>query len=324
MGKINSKIRYIKKHIEGCSTVKAYCIFFDYIYTRLVLRFGMEEYMQYKMYRLRNHAKKEFISEYDVLHRIPATINNTPKKEVFNNKDQFDEAFHQYIGRAHCVIDGDNYLDFASFAQDFDEIIVKPLDSWCGKGVEKLCVKGKDLRETYDSIYKNNGKCLVEEVIHQHEAMAEFNPDSVNTLRVITLHDGKGNVHVPCAAMRIGRKGASIDNFCAGGMAAVIDPNEGVIITGAYDKDNVLYIRHPDSGLIIVGFQVPHWDDVIATVKEAALLIPEVRLIGWDVVVKPNGEVSLIEGNISPGARTIQMPIKEGLRTTYTDILGEF
>ena len=53
-------------------------------------------------------------------------------------------------------------------------------------------------------------------------------------------------------------------------------------------------------------------------------MTPEVRLIGWDVVVKQNGEINLIEGNISPGARTIQMPIKEGLRKEYRSILGRF
>ena len=323
MSRIRKTIVTLKDRVGERSPFYVSLIFIDYVFTRIFLKFNLEEYLQYKMYRLRNHAKKEYVSEYDVLHRIPERINHDKKtNELFNNKEQFNRVYHAFIGR--CTIDGQNLQEFQQFAKDLDEMIVKPLDSMCGHGVEKIDLRGKNTQEVYDRIYSTRGKSLAEKIIQQHEAIAAFNPDSVNTLRVITLNDGKGGISVPAAAIRIGRSGASIDNFCAGGMAAVIDPEEGIVITGAYDKDNVRYIRHPDTGLVIVGFQIPYWERVLETVRQTAAMTPEVRLIGWDVVVKQNGEINLIEGNISPGARTIQMPIKEGLRKEYRSILGRF
>ena len=105
MNKLRKKLKYIQDHTQECGTIRAFCIFIDFLFTKLMLRFSLEEYMQYQMYRLRYSAQKEYISEYDVLHRIPETINNSPRREIFNNKNQFNDIFGKYLGRTFCVMD---------------------------------------------------------------------------------------------------------------------------------------------------------------------------------------------------------------------------
>ena len=40
-------------------------------------------------------------------------------------------------------------------------------------------------------------------------------------------------------------------------------------------------------------------------IKRAALVIPEVRLVGWDVAITSNG-VQIIEGNHNPGIQMLE------------------
>lgn len=48
------------------------------------------------------------------------------------------------------------------------------------------------------------------------------------------------------------------------------------------------------------------WAQVIETVKKAALVVPDVRIIAWDVAVTPYG-VELVEGNESFGSVVMQL-----------------
>lgn len=52
-------------------------------------------------------------------------------------------------------------------------------------------------------------------------------------------------------------------------------------------------------------------------VKEAALVVPEVQYIGWEVAILKNS-VALIEGNHDSGHDVVQMIAQTGL---YQDIL---
>lgn len=63
---------------------------------------------------------------------------------------------------------------------------------------------------------------VVEDVILQHSDMAALHPESLNTLRVVTVLNGEGP-HIVYAYIRIGNGGRSVDNLHAGGMYAPIE-----------------------------------------------------------------------------------------------------
>ena len=48
-------------------------------------------------------------------------------------------------------------------------------------------------------------------------------------------------------SLRMGREGSFVDNFSAGGISALIDPDSGVIYTDGADKKGHSYECHPDS-----------------------------------------------------------------------------
>lgn len=325
--RIQKKLDQIRQEIPECNSLrKALSILVDFLICKKRYHVQFEEYRQYSFNKLRHDARKEYITEYDVIKVIPGMYNNSDLRHILDSKVAFNSFFEDFLGRAYCHVSEKEEQKFIDFVSMKEMVIVKPIDSWCGHGVTKFKIPAdrEAQKALYEKLISNYGEFLVEECIIQHEQIGSLNPDSVNTIRVISMIDKTGEVHVPFASIRIGRKGSDVDNFCAGGMAAAIDVASGIVVTHAFDGVGNQYFVHPDSKAQIIGFHIPNWDEVVKTVAEAATHIPEIRFIGWDAVVREDGKVCLIEGNARPGARTLQLPLKKGIKPTYQKYLGRF
>ena len=78
--------------------------------------------------------------------------------------------------------------------------------------------------------------------------------------------------------------------------------------TDGYDKVRRVYKTVPESGVTLKGFQIPLWDEIVAMIKEASLVVPQVGYVGWDVAVSADRGPLLIEGNSYPGQDNAQEP----------------
>ena len=101
------------------------------------------------------------------------------------------------------------------------------------------------------------------------------------------------------AAIRIGQKGTDMDNVDCGGMACPIDLETGKISACGADKKGNVYKKHPESGIELVGFEIPFFDEAKKICMEASKKIPEMKYIAWDVAITESGPV-FIEGNSFP------------------------
>ena len=97
----------------------------------------------------------------------------------------------------------------------------------------------------------------------------------------------------------MGINGSIVDNLHSGGLCAGIDLKTGIVFTPAINSKLNKFLRHPDSGEKIIGLEIPYWDELINTVKEAALLLPELKYLGWDFAILGKS-VALIEANHNP------------------------
>ncbi len=218
---------------------------------------------------------------------------NTGDKELFINKAAFNERFAAYLHRDWLDVSKAGFDEFAAFIRSHGQVMIKATSLSCGKGITKYAYDpADDLRALYDA----NRDMLLEQVIVQHRELAAFNPASTNVPRLNTMVDGQGNVHVFSAFLRTGAGDAVVDNLGAGGMAAHIDVDTGVVTTPAIDMHRREYIVHPLSGQVFPGFRVPRWEEAKSAVIAAAREVPGMRYIGWDVAVTDDG-VCLIEGN---------------------------
>ena len=258
-----------------------------------------DDYFRYEFYRKSGFERNRFIT-YRRSQQIIKKYNDPSKIHYFADKREFNKKFHSYINRDWLDLSKCSEQDLNDFFYKHGEILLKPLNGGQGRGIKKLIsLDGFKLEEYRDYI--------AEEIIQQHEQMSTLNPSSVNTIRVMTF---KGEV-IACA-LRIGGENSLVDNLHSNGICAHIDKDSGVIDYLCIDNDYNKYLKHPATGKILVGFQIPNWNTLISKVKEATKIVPEVQYVGWDVAVLKN-QIVLIEANHDPGHAVMQMSAQIGL-----------
>lgn len=181
------------------------------------------------------------------------------------------------------------------------DVVIKPTLTSHGDGVAKIHVENglADGEVELEKLFANYGQdFLIEDVVRQHADMGALNPDSVNTIRVVTYRSGM-DVVVLYTAIRIGRKGQVIDNESAGGLSAKINP-DGTLSKYAFGAPGQDNIEQTDSGVRLEGYRVPSYDKVLSMVKEQHLNLPFHNIVGWDVCIDEGGEPLLLEWNSAP------------------------
>lgn len=286
---------------------------------------GYVDYETFEMYNM-NDAQRAEILSVSKNNMMVRKLNQADKRFYLDDKAVFNKHYDKFIKRDWLLIDGDNFDAFDKFCEDKESIFMKPLDQSCGAGIEKLRMEDYSTREDRHALYQRllADKCvLAEEVVVQCEEMSKLCTTSVNTVRLVTiLKDGV--VHVAAGAIRMGKEGAFVDNFNHGGLAVLVDVNKGESVTDGYDKWRKTYEYTPILGTKLKGFKIPQWEACVELVKEAALVVPEVRYIAWDVCITENYGPLLIEGNAYPGQDVTQYPkLNLGTYKEFKKILGD-
>jgi hypothetical protein len=138
---------------------------------------------------------------------------------------------------------------------------------------------------------------LAEEAVDPCLELAEFCPNSLNTLRITVLKDQHTDKYeIMSAVLRIST-GSALDNLFQGALVADVDIERGIISTNGVSRIGQEYDEHPVSHKKIQGFQIPRWDEVIAMVRELNSIVPSVGYIGWDIGITDDRGVLVIEGN---------------------------
>jgi hypothetical protein len=134
--------------------------------------------------------------------------------------------------------------------------------------------------------------------LHQHPFLNNIAPYTTNTIRVVTFRDRANEIHVHFSILRVGRRGNMADNWDRGGISIALDPTSGVLGKGVLKpKYGTQWVEaHPDTGVRFVGLQMPFWNDVLDLCSRAAQVTPNLRSIGWDIALTPDGPV-IVEGN---------------------------
>lgn len=298
-------------------------IFFDMIYCFFKYQAGYSDYIFFEMYNLNRKDRKTILTRG----KNNTYIKKLNPKEYWNiidDKSLFNERFRKYLNRDYILISENNYDDFEKFIKNKKEIIVKPLDATCGVGVEKIIISKENHKKLFDKLMENK-QFLLEEVAKQHKDMSALHPSSINTIRVVTIHNKYGVTSVVAAVCRMGTGGRVVDNFHNGGICAPLDIKTGIINDKAVSKTGKFYTTHPTSNVKLIGYQIPNWNDVIKLVKEASREIPELGLIGWDVCVGPD-KPCLIEANQYPAYdlyKMIKIPNSVGIIPVFEEALNK-
>lgn len=184
----------------------------------------------------------------------------------------------------------------------------------------KLYIKEKEV--TLDEFKKkisDGDLYLLQERIIQHPKMSELHPDSVNSIRIITFNNN-GKVEVFSAAIRIGSKGSSVDNWAKGAIAAGIDLDTGKLKSEGFFKPGYggRVEKHPDTGVTLRDFEIPFFSESVRLTLNLHTYLYGIHSIGWDIAITENGPV-FIEGNDAWG-RTFPMLFEKNYYSRFLEM----
>ncbi|MCQ2284928.1 MAG: hypothetical protein MJZ57_08515 [Bacteroidales bacterium] len=168
-----------------------------------------------------------------------------------------------------------------------------------GKGVQKFYAEDitfdnknfRDLMQQHDVVFQK--------VLRQNDFLNQFNADSVNTFRIVTLNLN-GKCSVLTAVFRMGAKGSFVDNLTSGGGMLVGIKQDGSFhdfgIRKSYEK-----VYESPTGLVFKGMKVPNWEEIKQTVMAFHQHIPYANLISWDITLDQDGNIVVVEVNLDSG-----------------------
>lgn len=305
---------YVNDYFPNASFCQRTKLFSDIVYCYFRYGCWFNNYFEYRFWEKSGQKRNTFLT-WKRARRFINQVNGEKHCPKFRKKNLFLLKFSEYIHREWLFLPDASYEEFLAFTEKHSLVMEKNNEGMFGIGVSKKQSSDISNREYYD--YGVQNRILLEECISECEQLQNVHPSSLNTIRVMTLVNSSGmDVKVIGAVFRMGNNGASVDNARADGLFAEIDIDTGIVKTEGIDFQNHHHVCHPFTNQKIIGIEIPIWNQVISTCKQAALKIPKVRLIGWDVVVR-EGEngffAELIEGNDRPGVPTIQVPSQNGI-----------
>lgn len=272
----------------------------DFIYSRCNYGIRYDEYYTLGFPMLSHAGRMSFIgfSEREV---FLYKVNKKSHMKYFNIKAETYGFFEKYYKRELIALNGNDDMEaFRHFVERHSDFIRKPVNDYGGHGIKIFhSEEYTDVPALFAQVM-DVGPCVIEELIVQGDELAQLHPNSVNTVRVVSFRENAEKVRIAWCFLRIGMGNSNVDNMHAGGLACMVDPETGVVYSRGRDYMNHLHIFHPDTGVQLVGYQVPEWDKLMELLKEVVNVLPEVRLVGWDFAYSKDGWV-LVEGNSHPG-----------------------
>jgi len=239
---------------------------------------------------------------------VDAKLNNWEVCKHIDDKGLYDLLFSD-VNRPKTLarVSGGLLLDEAyniisitellNICSAYSQIIIKPsVGSSGGKGIVFL---EKENFHTLNSVLGNMSNCVIQEVIGQHRVLSDLHPESLNTIRIMTMLDDN-EVRILSSILRMGVGKSKVDNISSGGIACGID-EEGRLRDKAFNAKGICFKSHPETG-DFNGVLMPGFDKCIDVCKRTAPRFSRFsRLISWDFAINENSEPVLIEANLYGG-----------------------
>ncbi len=326
------RVLYLGYYLKQLDTEK-FAQFFDYAKTvtgksstallvdilKSVLNYNISvlEYFQFRFYML-SKQEREAWAGTGHMYEYQLRMNPRNARQILEDKTLFYKNYGDFF--VHNVADIKDLqskpeLANAILGNSSEKLVLKSADGNCGKEVEIRDCKDFD-REGLINYMEVMDYDLVEEFIIQHSELNRLSPSAVNTVRIFTQLDEKSGVVILGCRLRISVN-SPVDNMAAGNLAAPIDISTGRLSgPGVYsDVTKTEEEHHPITKVKIPGFEIPFWKETLEMVEKAALLHPQNRSIGWDVVITDKGP-GLIEANHDWCKLLWQLPVKQGLKSS--------
>lgn len=276
-------------------------IFLDILYCRLLFHVTLKEYLNYQFYNYKNRYRKNFLLRHHQRNQYRRVNNVLVTVDKYNFYSKLSDLFEREI----ILVPKQGEKEFLNFVQKHNTVILKPNRGSCGRDIR--IVKYENDEQVLQIFRQLKEETVCEEIIHQHEVLNKFNPNSVNTIRVVSIRHDEQNVEIVSATLKYGtQNGSIVDNLSDTGIVALIDVETGLVVSFGFDLNRNRYTHHPITGEQIIGLRIPNWNIVVNLVKESHSRLEENPVVGFDIAVTERG-ADIVEGNSAPGPNIMQI-----------------
>ncbi len=218
---------------------------------------------------------------------------------------------------------------FADIVAQRESFVVKPAQGSGGDGILVVTGRSKRKRDAFRlssgvlisraeiehhlsnivggqySLSGGRDKALIEYCVNFDPVFAELSYQGVPDIRVIVYrgYPAMAMVRLPT------RASDGKANLHQGAVGAGVDMSLGQTLTGVLDNEVV--DEHPDTGALVAGLQIPHWDFILETAARG-FEVTELGYLGVDMVIDKDLGPMILEMNARPGLN-IQIANGEGL-----------
>lgn len=303
-------------HVRAEKEITSTSLWFDIISSVYRYNIGLMDYFTFRFYN-KSHQERSMWVGTGLKYEFDLVMNPIHTRSILENKLEFYEAYAPFIRHSYSSmadLEKENEKAQLVYSNPTGKIVIKDATGQCGWDVE--VVQTKDFTLSSLGNYMASKKFdLAEEFVQQHPAIQSLSSSGLNTVRMMTMINNEGGVDILGARMRISVN-SHVDNLASGNIACPIDLETGVINgKGVYsDITKEPVTHHPVTGISLIGFQIPMWQEIIETTKKIALHRPENRGVGWDVALTENGP-DFIEGNHNWCKILWQIPVDLGLKS---------
>lgn len=294
----------------------------DYAYLT-VNEWGIKQFI-WDYFVERVHLKTSALEDYvsDVTGVLIMKLSSSlalKRIQTLDNKDSFWNFMKKHnfpltrrLGHLHksgnsvvWLQDGEEPSTLETLFHAHGAVFVKPADATQGANCALIEPSEKSgyLRANHVEMRMNDffadmqSDLLIEEVVKQHEALAALHPQSLNTVRMVTMKKENGEMYLEQAIQRVGVGDMRVDNFSKGGVAISVT-DDGKLISFGRRKDFSLpnFVKHPDTGIKFEGYTIPYFKQAVDMVLRAHQLNKGLNGVGWDVAITENGPL-IVEAN---------------------------
>jgi len=226
--------------------------------------------------------------------------------------------------------------NFTDIVGERDSFVVKPAQGSGGDGILVVTGRSSRKRDSFRlasgvliskseifhhisnivsgqySLSGNPDKALIEYCVQFDPIFAEVSYQGVPDIRVIVYrgYPAMAMVRLPT------RASDGKANLHQGAVGAGIDMSSGETLAGVLENDIV--DEHPDTGALIAGLSIPHWDFILESAARC-YEVTELGYLGVDMVIDRDLGALILEMNARPGLN-IQIANCTGLATRITRI----
>lgn len=295
------------------------------VYGREELKANFKDYLSSKQYYQLHPINGMFSLWIDdkitVKHMLAPFSEHTPKY-------YFDIENGEAIRLPECpdTVKNDGYEGILELLRAEGILALKQVLGRFGIGFYRLeyiqgryYITGKEstAKEIMD-LLKSLNYYLVTEFVVNHETIRQIYPGSTNTIRLL-IGKYNGEYVLLRAFMRFGNSSShGVDNSYAGGLKAIIDEETGQVLFAVQTDAKGYATRiseHPDTGASF-DILIPRWDEVVGKCMDICRSLPELRYLGFDVVITQDG-FKIIEINSLSGlvAAQLKAPLLQDEKT---------